>query len=323
MSYILDALSKSQQEREHADVPTLATPFPIAAPRRRAPGILVGIGLAALCAGVLVTAFALSGRGSAPGRTGGEASAPAPALPAPIATEPSTTRRPRADEQVDRADLEVAAVSGDSVRRGAGGGERGRPPSGRKARLEARPEPGALESSAPELATVAGTPDPTVARMAGRRPSSATQWLMKEISALDRRSKQGMVRADEPQPLGAPGDTVASVSPDAEQPRPSPPREPAVALAEPTEAVAVDPTVDGGEPATPLRDLPPETRSALPRLEVNVHSYSPDRERRMVLINMKRYGEGDRLAEGPLIQSITPTGVVLVHGRQRFSIPAR
>jgi hypothetical protein len=38
---------------------------------------------------------------------------------------------------------------------------------------------------------------------------------------------------------------------------------------------------------------------------------------------MKRYREGDRLAEGPTIQSITPTGVVLVHEKLRFHLPIR
>jgi hypothetical protein len=85
----------------------------------------------------------------------------------------------------------------------------------------------------------------------------------------------------------------------------------------------VSPPADPTDEATALRDLPPETRSAIPALEVNVHTYAQSREERMVLINMKRYREGDRLAEGPTIQSITPTGVVLVHEKLRFHLPIR
>jgi hypothetical protein len=43
----------------------------------------------------------------------------------------------------------------------------------------------------------------------------------------------------------------------------------------------------------------------------------------MVIINMKRYGEGDRMREGPLIDAITPTGILLTFQGRQFQVPAR
>jgi hypothetical protein len=41
------------------------------------------------------------------------------------------------------------------------------------------------------------------------------------------------------------------------------------------------------------------------------------------MINSKRYQEGDRLSEGPLLEAITSTGVVLRYQGQRFLLPVR
>ena len=72
-----------------------------------------------------------------------------------------------------------------------------------------------------------------------------------------------------------------------------------------------------------FRQLPLETQATLPALQINVHAYAQTSEERMVIINMKSYREGDRLREGPLIEAITPTGVVLIFDNQRFQLPAR
>ncbi|MCH7509432.1 MAG: general secretion pathway protein GspB [Proteobacteria bacterium] len=57
---------------------------------------------------------------------------------------------------------------------------------------------------------------------------------------------------------------------------------------------------------------------ALPDLHLDVHVYSETDDERFVFVNMKKYREGERLREGPLIESITPQGIILRHNGRRF-----
>ena len=73
-----------------------------------------------------------------------------------------------------------------------------------------------------------------------------------------------------------------------------------------------------------LRDLPDSTRNNLNQYEVNVHVFDDDPIRRFVLINMDKYKEGDRIANnGPLVEEITPAGVVVDYGNGRALIPPK
>ena len=72
-----------------------------------------------------------------------------------------------------------------------------------------------------------------------------------------------------------------------------------------------------------IADLPPETRTALLPLTVNAHAYAEDAAKRMIIINMRRYREGDRMREGATVEAITPRGAVLVYEQQRFQLPVR
>ena len=69
-----------------------------------------------------------------------------------------------------------------------------------------------------------------------------------------------------------------------------------------------------------LRDLPADFRAAVPPLSLDVHVYAPSATSRFVLINMKKYHEGEQLAEGPRIEEITEEGVVLSYQGQQFRI---
>ena len=57
---------------------------------------------------------------------------------------------------------------------------------------------------------------------------------------------------------------------------------------------------------------------ALPELRLELHRFREQARERFVFINGRKYVEGDRLAEGPQIVSIVPTGAVLVHSGRRF-----
>ncbi len=56
-------------------------------------------------------------------------------------------------------------------------------------------------------------------------------------------------------------------------------------------------------------------------LHLDIHVYSEQPDDRFVFINMVRHREKSRLAEGPVVQEITPEGVVLDYAGTRFLLP--
>ena len=69
-----------------------------------------------------------------------------------------------------------------------------------------------------------------------------------------------------------------------------------------------------------LQDLPPDINLAMMAVNMNVHVYDNNPTKRFVLIDMKRYAEGHALPLGPIIEHITPDGVVLSYKGQRFQL---
>ncbi|TCK17185.1 general secretion pathway protein B [Thiogranum longum] len=58
-------------------------------------------------------------------------------------------------------------------------------------------------------------------------------------------------------------------------------------------------------------------------LRLDVHVYSERPEDRFVLVNLQKYREGDQLQEGPLLDAITPDGIVLSLQGDRFLVRAQ
>ena len=56
-------------------------------------------------------------------------------------------------------------------------------------------------------------------------------------------------------------------------------------------------------------------------LHVDIHVFAENAEDRFVFINMSKYNEGARLAEGPLVEEITVDGVILSHNGTTFLVP--
>ena len=59
----------------------------------------------------------------------------------------------------------------------------------------------------------------------------------------------------------------------------------------------------------------------LPELHLDIHVYSDAPEDRFVFINMSKQREQSRLVEGPLVDEITPFGVVLEYRGTSFLLP--
>ena len=58
--------------------------------------------------------------------------------------------------------------------------------------------------------------------------------------------------------------------------------------------------------------------AGVPALNLDLHVYTANPAERLVFINSHKYREGDTLAEGPVVQQITPRGVVLEYGGRSY-----
>ncbi len=83
------------------------------------------------------------------------------------------------------------------------------------------------------------------------------------------------------------------------------------------------PTRAAAEPAEVLptvRDLA-ASGTNLPEMHLDIHVHSANPAERFVFVNMRKYVEGQTLAEGPAIERITSDGVILNHRGMRFLLP--
>jgi general secretion pathway protein B len=59
----------------------------------------------------------------------------------------------------------------------------------------------------------------------------------------------------------------------------------------------------------------------LPELHLDIHVHSGNPADRFVYVNMHKYLEGQTMSEGPVVERITPEGVILNHHGLRFLLP--
>jgi len=96
-----------------------------------------------------------------------------------------------------------------------------------------------------------------------------------------------------------------------------------VSIGRPPPAVTkVEPVVAPPEPDSiilpTLQQLVQSGQVSVAPMRVDIHVYSDNPSKRFVFINMRRYKERQRLDEGPMLEEITDTGVVLSHQGNRF-----
>ena len=77
------------------------------------------------------------------------------------------------------------------------------------------------------------------------------------------------------------------------------------------------------EPIPPLETLSASARRGIPALNLDIHVHSADPAQRFVVINGRRYREGERLGEGPVLESVTRDGAILRQDGQRFRLSVR
>jgi general secretion pathway protein B len=246
MSFILDALKKSEAERRQGEVPRLQNePFsPV--PRRRPiwPFLLV---LALLLNGVVVGWWLLS----------------------------------REDKRET-----VAVAAGGPDRIVASGQTASAEPVGLPAAPKAEPATSLGVSAAPALppepevvtAVIEETPVKPVAPTASPAPARAAE-------------KKPQMRRKDPPPAAPARSKVAVAAPAAKS-------------------------------FPPVSELPENVRSGLPRLDLHLHFFTPDPERRLVRLNGLNLREGGSSGDGLSVVEITQDGVRLSYGGTRFFLPA-
>ncbi len=283
MSFILDALRKSEHERQQKTGPGLAE-IP-AAPRKPKSNVwatavvaLLIVNLVAI--GVLMlrrSSHTDSGEAAAtstPAATTAATPASTPAPTQPAVEEPSTV--PEAQPQPTLRTSPPPAVAP------------GRNP------LEAEVSGGAQDIDAGIAASAASVPAGPPAVTRASPGAAATAGGVTTIGGGG-----GSVRY-EPIPQSVVERAIAAESrTTAPTPAPAAPRPAPAEAALPS---ADEITASGG----------------VPSLHLDLHVYSTRPAERFVFVNSHKYREGDTMQEGPTVEQITPTGAVLTYRGSRF-----
>lgn len=111
----------------------------------------------------------------------------------------------------------------------------------------------------------------------------------------------------------APAATAARTAPP-----PALPVRPLAVETEPDPARSAARPGPGEAAGVPAREAPAALRR---ELQLNVHAWAPEPDARFVLINLRRYGEGDPLPGGGRVVEITREGVVVERRGERLLLP--
>ena len=181
----------------------------------------------------------------------------------------------------------------------------------------AAPAEPAPEPPAPLIVPPTPAPLPAPSRTPRRAPPAAPVVIpgTEAVATLDdltsQESEPSLAPAPEPE---AP--VAESPAPEEETPAPAAEPEPPPAAEPPTRPVPQALTQPA--PLRRFREMPPEYRADFPALNVEVHVYERAPSQRFVMVNGRRYKEGEPLAEGPMLVEIARDGLVLDYRGERL-----
>jgi general secretion pathway protein B len=287
MSFILDALRKSEHERERKTLPGLAEVPVVRQDRPKVPVAMIAIG-ALLAVNLLVLLYVLL-RDDAP-----ESAAPAASAIA-SGTGGAAGATPGAASAAPAASAGSAALPGAATSAGA-------PP----AAAAAWPAPAAAPASLPAAAEVrplqaeAGVADDEAAPPYADTPPVPRDPTLSGGARVQRA------------PVATDGSVVTSDVP-----------LDVVRASGQAARLPAGPERDSGAAAgvPSINDLAPQATAGLPALSINLHVYAGDPRQDFVVLNGRRYQQGAQLQEGPTLERITSDGVVLNHRGLRFLLP--
>jgi len=101
---------------------------------------------------------------------------------------------------------------------------------------------------------------------------------------------------------------------------------PVMATLKPTNIASVPPIEKASsqlsweDTAQPLMNMAYEFRTQIPAMEVNVKVFSDIPDKRFVMLNMRKYHEGDVTKEGPVVEQIGRSGILFSYHGEVFQI---
>lgn len=326
MSYILEALRKSQQERELGRVPTLDTTGMFEEDKvvpGRSYWSLLAFGLAAVA---MIVALYAALRGPAP--------APV-AMSEPLGTAVPLDPKPSADSGpgTDPDDAGVLGLRGPQVAAESREHRSVAPPPVPEAvarvpeTILPRPSGPLIEPPPPKQAGRVRLPDPSEhlsfpgdshgdhSEPPGGPDPEEEMELQRQMEADNVEPWDEEQDYVEPAPTPVPRDLIADIEAFKREvrvgqgPDKGPQKAPAKAL---SRSIDKDPLG--------LR-LTPAQEAELPGYLMTAHVYDADQSRRFVLINGLKYREGEKTREGMTVERILAQGAVLSHKGNPFFVP--
>ena len=342
MSYILDALRKSEARRRMGQAPGLdgGPQTANSGSGRRGVGRFVLLGLAGLVV-VVMASLAFVNRdqiGERIAGLGGQETAPGAEQPIepvlPLAMDDDEGQRERGETAARRDRPAETTVGSEQDRHGPDGRQREQvlsDPDEIEAelarRIEEQERETALaqqedEDTEPDSRRVRQAPRTTVSAPAPRRrdlpppeqvaQSEQIEQRLREIEQRHRREEDAEV-------------AQTPATPETEEAPSLPQDDSSVVTEEPVEVAmattpqpAAEPWRPGGPEYVRVWELPLSIRRDLPELKLTIHVYSRDQQRRFVLVNGQRYTTGDTITAGVRLADIRPEGAVIDYRNYRF-----
>jgi len=301
MSYILDALKRSEEERNRGHVPTLQTVY-YEDDDRNFEFLHTTAGRLLLAALVLaVAALLYSNRqplmGAYDRAFGG---------PDTIVTENRVAETNIAETRVARTDQAVQAVPSAEAQTSS---------SAEAAQSVPQPPPQPVQP----VASV----EPSVVQPAKPSRVDSAQPVVTGTAALSKSVNTGTsVQVAESQPVQAvpePATTPEQPTSVAEQ----------TGAAQVVAAAAVIPTNDAPAKSSETKsrdqrevktkhDLPADVKRSIPKLSLSVVSYAANPQKRFVMVDSEIYYEGEEMTENLIIEAITPDGPIVTWRGHEF-----
>ncbi len=292
MSYILDALKKSEFERQQSRVPDLnSMPVMIGSGRNEslAPRLSYGLGALALAGMIAAVVWWRPWQSDPPEPAVAAGTGAAPAAPA------------RMPEPLPKPD-EIRAARSAQV---TGTGPAPERPAAAKPQTASQPAaPSPAIPATPKIAAARPTAPDAVAPV---RDAGAPKSAKAAPAAMDAGEPPAAVKAP---PVRKPAEPASRTRP-ASAPAQSEQMEaavPATAVAAPAPAPA---TEKPPKRVLNYAELPASVQKSIPKMTVMGYSYAEEPEMRMVVINDRMLREGDEVSPGVKLEKIGSDGVVL------------
>jgi general secretion pathway protein B len=355
MSYILDALKKSEQERQRGSVPSVQSLHGVIpdSPRKRPRWPYLVLIALLMNAGLLLwwlqpwqsAKSPRPGWSSAeqrPAAAAEEVAGGSPGKPLPVALLQHDAKRPDAAESpwVEKgppsgtvgAPARKSAAAGGSAPENAPEPEKTNGlqkvaekvvPEGDSRRRDetGQTSPGKVQQPGPALMEPPKKPALQAPRTSGQPPAAPkAAGDPPSAAALDGSS----LSSSSP---GAPDRSKSASPPEAKPdlaekqraPEASPPTpRPAPEPSQPPKATEARPPAAPEQRTVPLNELPTATRSSVPNLVISFLAYSEKPAERLVNINGKMLREGQEVVQGLKLEQIMPDGVIFSYRGHRF-----